>query len=81
MVMVGTSYRREPLISTFFEKEAAAATLRDIIHLYCVDGKCCAAISCQCLLTGLTCIEACSCIDYHDSVKDDCDEQVSDEET
>ena len=65
----------------FFEKEAAPATLRDVTHLYCVDDECSNAISCQCLLAGLTCIETCSCFDCPNSLKDDCDEQTSDEET
>ena len=65
----------------FFEKEAAPATLRDVTHLYCVDDECSNAINCQCLLAGLTCIETCSCFDCPNSLKDDCDEQTSDEET
>ena len=65
----------------FFEKEATPATLRDVTHLYCVDDECSNAISCQCLLAGLTCIETCSCFDCPNSLKDDCDEQTSDEET
>ena len=59
---------------TFFEKEAAPAT-------YCVDDKCSNAVNCQCLLAGLTCIEACSCIDCPDSLKDDCDHQATDDKT
>ena len=56
-------------------------TVRDVTHLYCADDKFSNAVNFQCLLAGLTCIEACSCIDCPDSLKDDCDDQASDDES
>lgn len=65
---------------TLSMKEAAPASLRDITHLYCSDEECSVPANCQCLLAGLTCIEACSCSDCP-NVKDDYDNQESDEES
>ena len=59
-------------------KEAAPACLRDITHLYCSNEKCSVAAS-QCLLAGLTFIEACSCSDCPNT-EDDYEDQDSDED-
>ena len=55
----------------FFEKEVAPVTLQDVTRLYCVDDKCSNDVNYLRFLAGLTCIEACSCIDCPNSLKDD----------